>query len=272
MNLSLNEETVLALATPLLIATVQVAAAAHRRLSRLLRVRCIARISRMIMAREEPTDREMRSLRWSFPLGTISESAKFIAEHIYGRARYRLTLIAEVCEVEHSSLHNSQLYDISRFIEAYPDHSVTYISRLNMSLSWYEAALITQLMCRTGAPVAYTPLLTSQNRNLQLIGIYLCVLFTSVDAEPYLQQLAESEDEDLAYMALLSLCSIRGDITSPQVGSCLLRCGSHLRLAFIRHSVQACYSLQSCAKHLSDEEQMLFMQQLSSYKCQIVCN
>lgn len=272
MTLSLNDEIAIALATPLLTIATQMTLSAHRYIGRHLRTRCIARISRMIVASEEPTDREIRTLRWLFPLGTIAQAARFISEHIYGIAHHRLALIAEVCEMEYSPLYNSQLYDIATFIEAYPDCSVKYIARLERSLSWYEAALFSQLMCRTGAAIAYTPLLTSQNRNLQLIGVYLCELFKIVDAEPYLQQIAESEDEDLAYMALLTLCSIRGDITTAQVSCALSRCSEYQRAAFVRHAVQACYSLQSCSAHLSDEEQALFTQHLSSYKCQIVCN
>lgn len=272
MTLTLNDEIAIALAAPLLTVVTQMTLSIHRYLGRHLKTRCIARISRMIVAIEEPTDREMRTLRWLFPLGTIAKSAMFISEHLYGKARHRLALIAEVCEVDYSPLHSSQLYDIATFIEAYPGCSIKYIARLERDISWYEAALLSQLMCRTGAPVAYTPLLISQNRNLQLIGIYLCEIFKSVDAEPYLQRLAESGDEDVAYMALLTLCSIRGDISTPQVGCALSQCSSHQRAAFVRHSVQACYSPQSCAAHLSDEEQALFIQHLSSYKCKIVCN
>lgn len=272
MILSLNEEIAIALALPLLMVVTQAAHSLYRQLGRYARVRCIVRISRMIMSSEDPTDKEIRAMRWLFGLGTITDATMFISEHLYGRVHHRLMLITEVCEVDFLHFHNSELRDMTTFIEAYPYRAIQYISRLNSTLSWHEVAMMMQLLHRTGAPIAYTPLLTSGNRNLQLIGIYLCNLYTITDAEPHLQRLAESGDEEIAYMALLTLCSIHGDISSPQMGCAIAKLAMHQRRAFIRHAIQACYSLQSCALHLSTEERRLFLQQLNSYKCQIACN
>lgn len=272
MTLSLNEEVAIALAAPIFMMVAQAVSSVHQLFSRILRARCIMRIARMITADEEPTDGDIRTLRWLFPPGIIADSVAFIAEYIYGNARHRLALIVEVCEVNYSLLQNTQLQEISAFVEAYPDRAIQYIARIESPLSWYEVALLSQLMRQTGISIAYTPLLKSQNRNLQLIGIYICVLFTITDAEPYLQQLVESEDEEVAYTALLTLCTIGGELTSLGVSSALSRLATYHRTTFIRHAVQACYSLQSCATHLSDEEQRLFLQQSNSYKCQIVCN
>ena len=272
MMLSLNEEIAIALAIPFLMVVAQISISIQQRVCHILRVRCIGRISRMIMSEEEPTDREILSLRRLFPRGVITDSVTFIAEYLYGKAHHRLALIIEVCKIECSLLRETQLQDISAFIEAYPDRAIQYVARIESSLSWYEIALLTQLMRRTGASITYTPLLKSQNRNLQLIGIYVCELFAISDAEPYLQQLVESEDEEVAYTALLTLCSIRADIASPRVSSALPHLADYQRTAFVRHAVQACYSLQSCTAHLSDEEQKLFLQLSNSYKCQIVCN
>ena len=272
MILSLNKEITIALAAPLLVVVTQLSLSIHRRVRHRLRVGCIGRISRMIMAEEEPTDREIRTLRWLFPVSIITEAVTFIAEYLYGKAQHRMALVIEVCKLECSLFSETKLHDISAFIETYPDRAVQYITRIESPLSWYEIALLAQLMRRTGVSITYTPLLKSQNRNLQLIGIYICELFAISDAEPYLQQLVESEDEEVAYMALLTLCTIRGDIASPQVGDALSRLIPYQRKTFVRHAVQACYSLPSCSAHLSDEEQMLFRQLLNSYKCQILCN
>ena len=272
MTLSLNEEIAIALALPLLMVVTQVAHSLYKQLGRYARVRCIVRISHIIMADEDPTDREIKIMRWLFGLGTIAESTMFISEYIYGRAHHRLMLITEICELDFLHFHNSELHDIATFIEAYPERAIQYIARLNSTLSWHEVAMITQILRRTGAPIAYTPLLTSRNRNLQLISIYICNLFAITDAEPHLQRLAKSEDEEIAYMALLTLCSIHGDISSPQIGCVIAKLAAHQRKAFIRHAVQSCYSLRSCAPHLSTEEQRLFSQQLNSHKCQLACN
>ncbi len=272
MILSLNEEIAIALTLPLLMVAAHIISYTYSLIRNSLRERCIARIVRMMIRNEEPTDKEIHALQWIFSHSTIAYAAGFISEHLYGNAIHRLRLITEVCEVDFSFAENSELNDISAFIEAYPDQAILYIARLNSPLTWHEVARLTQLLRRTGVSIAYTPLLISKNRNLQLIGIYLCQLFTIFDAEPHLQRLAISEDEEVAYMALLTLCSVRGDISSPQTGSSLARMMTHQRTAFVRHAVQACYSLQSSAPHLSAEERRLFRQQLNSYKSQIVCN
>ena len=310
MTTYLNEEIVLAFALPILAVVTQSAISVRKRVGKYAKSQCIARIAQMIMTTEEPTDEEIRQLRLHFSLGTILDAVIFISEHIYGNALNRLSLVVEVCEVDYYLLRrirreevhrkallaklsrlthativaeyaevyldnehrSTRFYAIAALVAAHPDRAIRYITKFDTALTWYEAALLTQLMRRTGAPIAYTPLLTSHNRNLQLIGIYLCDHFSIVDAESHLQLLAESNDSELSYMALLTLCSIRGDIASPYANSALLRLMPYQRMTFIRHAVQACYSLRSCAKLLSRQERAIFAQQIDSYKCRIVCN
>ena len=306
----LNEELLLALALPLLVVVTQATMSVSRRLNSFAKARCIARIVRMIMAKEEPSDDEMRLLRLRFGVRIILEATIFISEHIYGNALCRLALLIEVCEIDRYILHKVQhsrgggdsllaklpyLTHASTAVEcaelyphreqyfacfqvavalivAHPERAIYYVSQLENRLTWCEVALLTQLMRRVGQPIAYTPLLTSQNRNLQLLGIYICSHFSAVDAEPHLQLLVESEDSEVSYMALLALCSIRGGLATTQVGNLLARLDTHHRSAFIRHAVLASHSPLSCANHLTRKEQMVFKQQIDSYKCRIVCN
>ena len=310
MTTPFNEDILLALALPLMAIATQATMSVRGRLRSHSKAQCIARIMGMMMADEEPTDEEMRTLRLLFRSETILDSAIFISEHIYGNTLHRLTLIVEVCDIDYYLLHRirhsranrdrlldklsrmahattiaeeadiyreeeertTRFYATSAVVTARPERAIRYIAQFEEPLTWHEVALLTQLMRRTGAPIAYTPLLTSENRNLQLIGIYLCEHFSIVDAEPHLQRLVESEEYELAYMALLTLCSIRGDLSTPQVGSALTRLLPHHRSAFIRHAVQACHSPLACAKFLSREEQRVFRQKIDTYKCRIVCN
>ncbi len=272
MTVTLNEEIALAFALPLIVVVTQAIYSAGRRVRSYAKVQCVERIVAMMLCKEEPSDREMRTLRMLFPLGTIVDAVNFISENTYGATLHRLSLIAEVCRLECSPLRNTPLGDTATFMEAYPDHAIRYIARIDTPLSWHEVALLSQIMRRRGAPIAYTPLLMSQNRNLQLIGLYLCQHFSIVDAEPHLQRLVGEAESDIAYTALLSLCAIRGNISTRQVGALLANLPPHHRAAFIRHAVQACYSARSCARHLSREENRLFAQRINSYKCQIVCN
>lgn len=263
----LNEEVALAVALPLFVAIVQVARSTRKRLYTSAKARCIARITQIVSTEKEPCDKEIQRLRRRYPSGIILDSATFIAEHIYGAVLHRLDAIMEECREER--WRNN---DIEGLIDLHADFAIRNIARLEEELTWHKAAQLVHLMRRSGTPLAYTPLLASHNRNLQLIGIYICELFSIADAEQHLQRLIKSEDCEVAYTALLTLCSIRGDISASHIGPTLQRIAPHQRTAFILHAVQCCYSLRSCAHLLSRDECTTFAQRIDSYKSEIVCN
>lgn len=310
MNL-IKEEVVVGLALPVAFLIVQTLHLAYKRIRTYAIAQCIFHISNMIMAEEEPSDEEMRALRLRFTAGVILDAVHFIAEKIYGNALNRLALIIEVCEVDYylvgriyrtrgrsrvchlaklSALtyattiveyaevyleeehRETRFYAMAALVAARPDRAIHYILRFKSSLTLGEVAMLTQLLRRAGAPIAYTPLLSSQNHNLQLVGIYLSGHFSIVDAEPHLQRLAESENDEVSYMALLTLCSIRGDISTSQARTALKRLAPHERNSFMLYAVQNCYSLRSCVHLLTSEERRLFAQRINSYKCRMVCN
>lgn len=267
-----DEELTISLILPLLAVAIYSVRMVRKRVVYYATSRCVAHISAMIVAKEEPGDEEIRSLRTKFTKGIVCDAVTFISEHISGRSLNRLSLIVELCEVAYTPMFHKRFGEVATLIEAYPDQAIRYIARLDYSLSWYDVALLVRLMRRVGTPIAYTPLLMSQNRNLQLIGLYLCEYFSFADAEPHLQRLVCSEDSEVSYMSLLSLCSIRGNISTQYVEGGLVRLRPYQRAAFIRHAVQACYSLRSCSHMLDRAECRLFSQRINSYKCQIVCN
>ena len=298
-----NEAILIAFALPLAATVTQVAHSTYKRLRNYAVARCVWRIS-------NPSDEEMRALRLRFPSDIMVDSGIFIAEKIDGYTLYRLALIVEVCEIEYVLIYrirhskgaakarllsklsamsytviaeeaeayieeedrNTCFCAMATLVSARPDRAIHYIAKFDAPITLLEAALLTQLMRRNGAPIAYTPLLISQNRNLQMLGIYLSGHFSIADAEPHLQQLVEEEDKEVAYLALQTLCSIRGNISTSQVRNCLQQMASHQRFSFLLHAVQNCYSLRSCAPLLTTEERTLFAQQINSYKCRIVCN
>jgi hypothetical protein len=167
---------------------------------------------------------------------------------------------------------SSRFYAMVSLASARPSQAIRYISQFNEAMNLHELAIIARLMRRAGVAIAYTPLLLSPNQNLQRVGIYLCAHFSITDAEPHLQRLAESDNEEVSYLALQTLCSIRGDISTLQVGRALQRLLPHQRNAFILRAVQNCYSLKSCAHLLTREERLTFARRTDSYKCRIVCN
>ena len=311
MSAAINDTVMVVAALPFVLVVAQVGGVAYKRLRGYAVARCVAKISAMIMAEEEPSDRAMRALLSHYSVGVVFDSALFVSERIYGDALNRLVLVAEVCGLhshllgsigrsrgmqrvrhlakipllangsmvaEYAEVYMDETCNETRFfammalISSRHDRTIRYITRYDAPLTLYQVALLTNVMRRAGVAMAYTPLLTSTNRNLQMIGIYLTHHFSIVDAEPHLQRLAESGDRDVSYMALLTICAIRGDISTPEVCEALQQLTLHQRNTFILRAVQNCYSLRSCAHHLSREECLTFAHRLKSYKCQLVCN
>ncbi len=306
----MNEMVAIALALPLVLLVEPIGRTIYSRLRTYATARCVTCISDMLVATDEPSDEEIRALRWRYPVGIVFDSVRFVSERVYGGALNRLALIIEVCELDYRMLdkigrkegahrssafwellslpyaaavveyaenfsvedEKSDFYAMATLVSAHPERAVQYIAEYTAPLSLHEVAVLTIFLRRAGTAIAYTPLLTSSNRNLQMVGIYLSHHFSIVDAEPHLQRLAESDDCEIAYLSLQTLCSIRGDISAPHVGVAFSRLQPHQRNAFILRAVQCCYSLSSCAHYLTRDERTEFSQRVSSYKCRIVCN
>ncbi len=310
MMVQLSGELVIALMLPLFMVVLQVVESFGGDYRSRATSQCILRISSLIVAREEPTDEAIRALRSRYSNNILLEAVTFVLANIYGRKLHRLALIVEVCKVDFWALRAtkrlqwqekiesliaiSQLShlgtiadevgcgacnaeDTGRFaamllVASRPERAVQYVARLKTSLSLHDVVVLMQLMKRSGQPIAYTPLLISTNRNLQYLGICLCEELAMSDAEESLQRLVESDDDEVAVAALRALCTLRCDLTLPSVVSGMSRLLPHMRATIVRHAVQSCYSLKSCAHLLSDQERATFAQQIASYKCKIVCN
>ncbi|MBO7221104.1 MAG: hypothetical protein J6V21_08005 [Alistipes sp.] len=304
-----NEEIAIALAMPLLMVVAQTVDWVATRLDKAISARCVERVAQMIVASEDPSEREMRGLSFRFTNVMILDAVMFISEHIYGNMLNRLALIAEDCKIEKRLLapvwqqenridlllkfshiapvaavaecanwlvddtsNKSRFCITAALVASRPERAVRHIAMLNFRLSPHEVAWLSQLLRRVGAPIAYTPMLMSENKNLQLIGIELVERFMAVDAEPHLQRLVQSEDAEVAYVALHALCTLRGDLSTPHLADVVRRLPAHCRESFIRHAVLACYSIRSCSHLLNKAERVRFTQLLNSYKCSIICN
>lgn len=305
-----NELLVVAAATPLLMVVAQGVRMAADYARTFARRRCVGRIAALISAEEEPSDEAIYLLRRLYTRSTLLDAVIFVAEHIYGEALNRLALVVEVCEVDYyllrrlkkrgarcvrSLMQISQIATVAPMLDVmelsddadnrqqafyllmarvalHPERSICYIAKFSPLMTAYEVAMVTQLMRRVGAPMAYTPMLVSQSENIQLIGICLVEQLLIVDAEAHLQRLAESETEEVAFAALHALCAIRGDISTPQVARAMKRFAPHHRASLLRHAVLSCYSLQSCAAAFNGEECNRFLQMSNSYKCSMLCN
>lgn len=272
------------------------------------RRRCITHITRLLLQHDEPDEMEILARLAQFSRPRLIESLCYIAAHIYGEERLRIATIVEVCALEKRLIRSAKrsnaeqrerhlaklaqlpitancFEDIEEFIErqesiyalitiidSRPERAIRYCTRLHRQLSHYEVAIIADSLRRGGAPVAYTPLLHSENENLQLIGIHLVEQLTMIDAEAQLQRLLASSNLTIATHALRTLCTIHGELPLRRVATLTTRMTPSQRDSFVRHAIQSCYSPRSCASALNSEEQRLFTAKIDSYKCRILCN
>ena len=306
-----SESLILALVPPLLLSLVAGVRRVKGGSYTATKGQCVECVASILAVESEPSEESVRVLQRRFSRKILLDAVMFISEYLYGRVLDRLAYLADRCglyaymirQIESShgykraiqlsrfanlatnaavvdqlkkytshQRRDIRLYATVALVAAKPDHAMRYIVELDAMLTSAEVAMFMRLMCRVGAPIAYTPLLTSHNRNLQLIGIALVEHFLIVDAESHLQQLVESHDYDVAFAALYALCTIRGDLTTSQVCRAVPSLLPHHRTSFMRHAAYSCYSLHSCAHLLNVEERTAFAHRINSYKSRIECN
>ena len=302
------EEILLAAALPIIFIGAESVQQIATRLRSRARSRCIADIIRLLLLPDEPDEESVFALQRIYSRRTIIDALCYISAHIYGEEYIRIASIVEICAIEHKLLCSAKrkygirrdsklailaqipvttscFEDLEYFIDqrdstyaviailaSHPERAIRYCTRLRRELSHYEVAIIAEMLRIHGAPVAYTPLLQSENENLQLIGIYIVEQLAMVDAEPLLQALLSSPNLAVATHALRTLCTIHGELPPRNISALMSRMTPSQRDSFLRHAIQSCYTPRSCSFLLNAEEQHYFTAKINSYKCRILCN
>ncbi|MBR4850051.1 MAG: hypothetical protein IKV09_03890 [Alistipes sp.] len=306
----LSSSILLLVALPFaLLATQQILLFRNHRTER-QKARCVGEIMLLLKPSRNINDDDITTLSDHFSESTLREAILFISDNIYGQEAFRLASIIEICGVDYRILHlvhrfcdtscTAQLATLSHLpltpalfelaedfidrerqpsfyatvalVATQPERAICYISYLRHNLSIYEVARLAEIMRRRGSTIAYTPLLNSENYNLQLLGVYIAASFSATDAEPALQKMLVHSDKRLALYALYALCSLRGNISSEGVQQLFNTLKPYHRKAFIRHVVQACYSSLACSPLLNEEEYTSLCNRINSYKCRMICN
>lgn len=222
--------------------------------------RCLSHIVRVVGGGREVQPKPLLRLRRHYSRREVCTSLDTIAHTLRGSAIEGVIRVGEACDI---SIHS---------ILRRPDHAVVYVANMQRPLSLCEAAHLTSTLLANNAPIAYTPLLSSRNRNLQLVGLHLVYHFGFIDAEHLIQQMVASREPTISVLALHTLCSICGNMRTRGVVAHFERLSERRRLAIVRHAVQSCYSPQSLAHLLNRQEQQEFEGRVSSYKSSILCS
>ena len=251
---------ILSLIIPLTLTLTALFRKAHSSLRQYRQKRCITHITNMICNTEGICAEGLMHLQQRFSTNTLHASFHTVVGTFRGRVIDHTLLLGEACGL---SFHP---------ILRRPDHAIVHISKIGRPLTLCEAAHLTATLVANNSPIAYTPLLSSRNRNLQLIGLNLVYRFGFIDAEHLVNHLVVSDEPTISDLAIHTLCAICGDMCSRGIINHFERLSAHRRHALLRHAVLSCYTPQSISHLLSDEEKQEFEGRVSSYKCSILCS
>ena len=145
-------------------------------------------------------------LQQRFSTNTLHASFHTVVGTFRGRVIDHTLLLGEACGL---SFHP---------ILRRPDHAIVHISKIGRPLTLCEAAHLTATLVANNSPIAYTPLLSSHNRNLQLIGLNLVYRFGFIDAEHLVNHLVVSNEPTISDLAIHTLCAICGAVAEAYYG------------------------------------------------------
>ena len=116
-------------------------------------------------------------------------------------------------------------------------------------------------------PIAYEPLVTSECRNLRIVGLHIVRRFGIEEAERLLLRVVARDDApDLGREALYTLCSLRCPLAARDVCGVLTAMEPAERKALLRYMAAEGYSPEALRQLLDDREQPYYESLVKSYK------
>ena len=144
------------------------------------------------------------------------------------------------------------------------------IARFDPPLTAGEVAEVLHLLGRGRLPIAYRPLLESENGNLRRLGLAIVGRFGVEDAEAILLRIVAAGAEPLASEALHVLIGMHRPMRRREVARCVQRMTAGERHALLRRLAREEYALRS-VRHLIDPGEEAYYESLvQSYKRQLV--
>ena len=122
-------------------------------------------------------------------------------------ARLPISIVTEV-KVERFLTDSSaevRFYALMCIFSVTPHRAITCLENLEHRLSRRDVAEILTVISRGYCPIAYTPLLTSDNYNLQLLGIHLVRRFGITESRAQITSIIRNESSELREDALETL-------------------------------------------------------------------
>lgn len=224
------------------------------------------------------------------PIKELVESTNldiFLLKHISrhrGSARTRLLTIMNAIPsyrpltphlqpLLHSRRHDTRIAALLATLAAAPTTAIETIASLRYNLRPFDIARIILLLRRGIVPIAYDPLLSSNNRNLKMLGLAIVRNFGIEIADKQLQYIVATEaDAGVVREAIYTLSSLGRSLGRTKIRSRLDAMSPPRRRELCRHLAREGYSLNALRSLFSSEETRDSEMLINSYKRSLECS
>lgn len=158
-------------------------------------------------------------------------------------------------------------------IAADPKSAVGILDKYPWPLTRFEMAELTAMLRRGLLPLAYAPLLESENRNLRMLGLDIIRIFGIAESEHrLLAMIADGGTSDeLRDEAVHTLVALHLPVSRHTVAECIRSMPAEKRGELFRRLIREGYSAAALAD-IADGEELEYVESLAaSYKRTLVC-
>lgn len=153
-----------------------------------------------------------------------------------------------------------------------PSTAIATVSSISYNLTNFDIARIIMLLRRGILPIAYEPLLMSENRNLCMLGLAIVRNFGIEIADKHLQNIiATSTDYIITKEALYTLSSLGRPLGRTKIRQKIDAMPPHLRKELCRHLTHEGYSLAALRTLFAPSEMLYTESLIKSYKRNLEC-
>ena len=220
------------------------------------------------------------------PLVEDSNIEKFLLSKLRKSANWQkaqlLIIMSSIPISRHAVKHISRyLYSADRHIRiaaliatlaASPTSAIRTIAELPYTLKPYDTSRIVALLRRGILPIAYEPLLISDNHNLLLLGIAITRSFGIDIADKHLHNIIlRNEDKQIAREAIYSLATLGRPLDQQHISELLATMPPTHRRELCHHLSSEGYSLAALRRLFSENEILHAEPLINSYKRDLIC-
>lgn len=172
----------------------------------------------------------------------------------------------------HSANRHIRIAAIIATIAASPTKAIRTIADLPFSLKPYDTSRIIALLRRGLLPIAYEPLLMSDNHNLLMLGIAITHNFGIDIADKHLHNIIlRQPNRQIVREAIYALATLGRPLGRHHIREQLAAMSPNIRRELCHHLSCEGYSLSALSVIFSESEILLAEPLINSYKRSLIC-